>query len=233
VAIAFSSLTDNSSASDATTYATASVTLTANRLYLLFVSHRTTTGPVTAATATSTGATWVAIDSQGFNNDDGTGLNRITVLRTMVGSDQTGAITIAFGGQTQLGAAWAVIEVTGMDTSGTNGSGAIVTSNKNLSTGVLTLTLTFAALSASANRPIAGFGSINSNAANQSTDWTQLAERIGDTAYLCVAWNDSDADTTVVSTISSNSDHGGVGIEIKAAAAATKAPNGKMRLNFG
>ena len=218
ISCAILSNSTGSSNTDATTYATNSVTLVANRLYLLFVSHRTASGPATAATASQTGATWEAVTSQGFNNDDTTGVQRLTALRTLVASNATDNVDIAFGGQTQTVASWGILECSGVDTSGTNGSGAIVNTEVGITTGGPSLTLTFDAYSDSNNRPVVSFAT-NATAVTgmDDLDWTQLFEAApSDGAYISIGWRDATDDTTVSqATSAGNADFGGIGIEVK------------------
>lgn len=71
-----------------------------------------------------------------------------------------GIITIDFAGQTETGAAWSIVQYTGMDTTGVNGSGAIVQSVTNSTGGAnaTSLTVTLAAFSNANNATAGGFG---------------------------------------------------------------------------
>ena len=122
--ISATNLTSGTSATDATSYATASITPTANRLVLLAVTSHIAGGvsPV-EPTATGNGLTWVSISTNVTWNCN---LRRMTLFRAMGDAPTTGAITISFGSETQLFSTWSVVEFSNVDTSGTNGSGAIV-----------------------------------------------------------------------------------------------------------
>lgn len=138
---------------DASSFATASITPTANKLILAWVYSIAATAP-NVATATGNGLTYVQIDSQ-LDTDS---VRRITLFRAMGSSPSSGAITFDFAGQTQTGCAWSVVEYDGTDISGTNGSGAIVQSAKNSSTAATSLTVTLAAFSSTNNGTAGGFG---------------------------------------------------------------------------
>lgn len=109
-----------SSTADATSYATASVSPTANRLLLLAVANGHTGGTdLVPSSVTGNGLTWVLVTDE----DNGANLH-ISVWRAMGASPTAGAITINFGA-TQHNCLWSLTEFDGVDTSGTNGSGAI------------------------------------------------------------------------------------------------------------
>lgn len=139
---------------DATSYNTASVTPTANRLQLLWVYSIAGAAP-NQPTVTGNGLTWVNIGSV----LDSDGLRRITLFRAMGGSPSAGAIAIDFGGQTQTGAAWSLAEYDNVDTGGTNGSAAVVqvVTGSTGSNGT-SLTVTLAAFASAANATVGGFG---------------------------------------------------------------------------
>jgi hypothetical protein len=124
MALAASNLTSGSDTTDATSYATASITPTGNALVLLTVATRRAAGNPSAPTATGNGLTWVEVGTQ---LSSGSGNRRITILRAMGASPSTGAITINIA-ETQTECVWSVDQFTGTDTSGTNGSGAVVQS---------------------------------------------------------------------------------------------------------
>src|SRR3990167_9184029 len=126
--ITASNLTTGTDSDGGSGSSTASITLSANRLILLTVVSKTdiTTNPNTP-TATSTGATWEAVNNIVYDTS-GTSRRKVSTLRTMVSSGQAGVISIDFGGQNQSFVAWSVDEFSNVDTSGSNGSGAIVQS---------------------------------------------------------------------------------------------------------
>jgi hypothetical protein len=154
-AIGLTQLTSGGDSTDATSYATASITPTANACVLLTVHSRISVadadGPTTP-TATGNSLTWVVVRSKGgyaapnFNR-------RQTVFRARGASPSSGTITIDFSGETQTHATWSVTEFTGVDQSGTHCSGGIVQDigaddggvNGTTSTGTLTNNISSAA----------------------------------------------------------------------------------------
>ena len=130
MAIAVASLTSGTDTSNvATSYVTASVTLNLNELGLIGVYRTIAASPApTATVAWTAGASWTQVADIGFNTNALPTL-RLTVFRYL-GAAVTGTITITESGA-GTNMAWAVAQVTGTDTSGTNGSGAIVQSPTN------------------------------------------------------------------------------------------------------
>ena len=139
-------LTADSSTSDATSYATASITPGANRLVLLAVLSTVGSGTPETPTVTGCNLTWVQISTSILGTSDG----RLTLFRAL-GTPSTEALTIEFGvGNTQLSCGWSVIEFINVIQTGTHGSGAIiqaVTQNNDESGG------------ANITIPLAAFGS--------------------------------------------------------------------------
>lgn len=129
MAITPSTLTSALSTTDATSYATASITPTANRLVLLAIESRIAVGvaggPQTP-TATGCGLTWVTVATQTGYSGAGTPNRKITILRAMGSSPSSGAVTIDFNAETQTHCGHSVIEFSDTNQTGTNGSGAIV-----------------------------------------------------------------------------------------------------------
>lgn len=166
-------LTEGATTTDGLTFVTASVVLTANKLYLLFLGDGCTTagGATTAPSGVaSTGATWVqiAFDQRSTSNQ------AHGVFRTMVGSTQaTSTITITYAA-TQHAQTWHIVEVGNVMTTGTNGSGAVaeVVTGEATTTGSVSLTGVSAG-----NAAIGGF-SMNSSVAGNftgfGTGWTQV-----------------------------------------------------------
>lgn len=121
MALAFTKRDEGEAATTAGAQATASVALAANSLGLVVVALRSTAAPgVNVVSMTSSHGTWVRAAEKQL----GFGTNRMMgVFRTM-GAGATGVISIQ-GPSDTLGMTWAVIEVTGVDTSGSNGAGAV------------------------------------------------------------------------------------------------------------
>jgi hypothetical protein len=140
----FANLTGGGTSS-ATSGVTASVSPTANRLIFVTVHAYLSTGSVQPATpsVTGNGITYALEKSQDV---DTAGVDRATLFlfRGMSSSPTSGAVTISFGAVSQTRIQWSVDQSdANVNTSGTNGSGAVVQS-----TGV---TLGSAGTSASVN----------------------------------------------------------------------------------
>lgn len=118
------SLTSGNDTTDATSYATASVTPSPKKLVLIAVYNRISAGTANTPTITGNGLTWVSVG--GLNGSGANTIRRLSLFRAMGNSPSAGAITIDFAGQTQLHCVWSVIEWDFVDQGGTNGSAAIV-----------------------------------------------------------------------------------------------------------
>lgn len=103
-------------------YATASWLPVAGRVYLFTVMNYPPSGTAGLPTVTGNGQTWTQVITQ-LTGDN---TNRITTFRCLAAAPSTGTSTIDFGGVNQTFAGWLISDITGMDASGSNGSGAIV-----------------------------------------------------------------------------------------------------------
>lgn len=171
MAITRASLTSGSSSGNASSYSTASVTPSANKLILLTVGSRQSGGVTNPPTASGNGLTWVQVHTKSDGNE-----RRVTVFRAMGASPSAGVITIDFGGAAQSNCSWSLNEIDGIDTGGTNGSAAIVAANvkDNLTASAGNLTLTLDAFSSASNGAFAAF-IIGDNEA-MTPDWTECHE---------------------------------------------------------
>lgn len=147
--ITTSLLTASASESDASSYATASIAPSANKLILAV----TAGGPngVTANTPTLTGAsmTWTQVATQLFDSGN---QRQITVFRALSSSPGSGALTFDYAGQTQVRCFWSVLEYSGTVITGTNGADAIVQSATNANSGTNTgITATLGAFASPRN----------------------------------------------------------------------------------
>lgn len=104
------SLDSNGTATDATSYATASITPTANRLVIAVGHSSRQTASATTPTLSGCGITWTQIATVPFQTI-ASPLNRLTAFWGWAESPSTGALTFDFGGVTQNGFSWAVFEV--------------------------------------------------------------------------------------------------------------------------
>jgi hypothetical protein len=218
MAISFTNLTANGGTS-ATSFATDSVSPASNNLLLLTVTSRTASGDPNVPTVTGNGLTWVEIDSQNYDNS-GT-QKKISLFRALGASPSSGTITIDYAGQTQTHCDWTLDQALGVDTTGTNGSGAIVQSAKNSDTSITatSLTATLAAFSSTSNATFGGFGfGSGLNDKSVGSGFTALGNFSTDSITMRVfsEWR-VDNDTTVDASQITGGEIGVVAVEIKAA----------------
>lgn len=225
MAISITSLTSGTDTDGGSSSATASITPSSNKLILLSVYSRTgITAEPNEPTVSGNGLTWVKINGIYFDTTSSS-RKKITLFRAMGSSPSTGAITINFAGQNQTDVYWMVEEVTGMETSGTNGSGAIIQSatRKEESWSGGTITATLAAFASTDNATFGTF--LADRGAGTSTvgsGFTAL-QRIDDSFNNMLDEYKNTNDTSVDATFDAGTglSAGGIAIEIKAAAVAS------------
>jgi hypothetical protein len=158
VAITATELTTNGSTSNLSVYtATLSRAIAANTLCLAWVGCTGTATLTANATVTGGNVTWDPIVFQAFNTTT-TNLSRFTLYRAMGAAPSGTSITITFNAG-RTGALWSFIEFAGVDTSGTNGSGAIRNNDPAAGNGITTLngSLVLPAFGSVNNATAAGF----------------------------------------------------------------------------
>jgi hypothetical protein len=202
---------------DQTSYLTTSQTPTANKLQLIGVASSRASAPA-SPTLSGCSLTWVLVGSILYK-PVATPNHRISVFRALGASPTTGQVTMDFAGVTQVGAAWEWVEVDGMDTSGTNGSGAIVQAVTDRGDSDPAPEITLSAFGDVANGTIGFFASEDGVTATWTVNpgWTDLGGGTGSYPRSRAIFKNNN-DTTVGITLNSQ-DWGGVGLEIKAAAA--------------
>ena len=207
---------------NAASYVYGSAAYSNNRLYLCFTNTAkalSTDPDVVVSSVTGGGITWVQVGSPQVY-----GTNRfVQVFRGMVTSGATaGPLTLTCNG-TSLHLNAAVVEFTGADGSGTNGSGAVVQSG-SLAAGTSPLTVPLAPFGNAANRPILWQAKKSTSAGTPESGYTVLEQgsQASPNGSSFLAWNPSVADNTPsMSWIDSSTDAGGLALEIKAAAGTT------------
>lgn len=125
-------LTTGSNSAGSTTYATDSIAPNPSRLIVAAVMV-SSAAPTPTVAVTGCGVTWVPVASNATGTQPIHG-RTIHLFRAM-GSPTAGALTIT-ADSALTAALWQVIEVSGVDTSGTSGSGAVVQSVTHRSDGV-------------------------------------------------------------------------------------------------
>lgn len=201
------------STSNVSSYASNSYTPTSNALLLCGVAN--SRGSATAATPTLTGngLTWVQVNTVTCDS----GLKRLTIFRALGASPTTGAVTADFAGDNQTGCHIVVVQFTGVDTSGTNGSGAVVQSNTGSGAGT-SVSVTLSALTGSSNavwmigcnRGATGFQGTPEASWTENTDATGGSPNFGFSDIYRLATTDNTPSTTITSD-----NWGAVAVEIK------------------
>lgn len=213
-------LTSGNSSTDGTSVATASFTPTANRLILAAILTRRSGAVATQPTMTGNSLTWVLVNGGGNGGDN---RERVDIFRSMGASPAAGAATWDYGGVTQHSFCWSVAEFAGIDTSGTNGSGAVVQSVYNAGDGNdhTSHTVTLAAFGDAGNATYGAFGvSFVSEDTTPGTGFTEIHD-VGNADQpmrIFTEWR-NDNDTTVDSSSATATIRYGGAVEIKAAAA--------------
>lgn len=175
MAIAATHKTSGQSDTDATSASTASISPTSNALVLAWVFTGRAAGTPPAPTLSGNGLTWVQVATI----LDASSELRLTLFRAMGASPSAGAVTIDCGATTIVAWLWSIVEFTGVDTSGTNGSGAVVQSKTGSAANATSLTVTLdAAFSAGGNRPAGGVFANDAATIRivPETDWVELGE---------------------------------------------------------
>lgn len=216
MAITYALLDENASGSAATSYTTASKTPTANSLQLISITQY---GAVGGVTVSGCSLTWVEVGHVDFDPIS-VPLQRITVLRALGASPTTGQLTITCPvGNLDVIYSWS--EFAGTDTSGTNGSGAIIFSSyTGRSDSAASITLTLSALS-DANNAVYGAWSVGTSGSTftAGSGYTKASDRSEATQGIALATQYKIPGTTSpVMTWPSSAAIAGIGMEIKVAA---------------
>lgn len=210
-------LTTAGDTTDGTTYTTASITPAANALVLVNTTIIDSVGAGTVALS-GNGLTYVEI-----GNRTQAATRRHQLFRAMGSAPTAGAVTLSITGNsgTNEFALWSIVEFGNVDTTGTNGSGAIVQTPVGNSGAALTsLTVTLAAFSDVNN---ATYGSFRINTTDTfvvGTGFTKLASaNINDSVEgnqtMMTEWR-VDNDTTVDASWTASVGANGWAAEIRA-----------------
>lgn len=204
-----------------TSLASGSWTPTANAfLRITVVNHDSVSATAPTPTLSGNGLTWVQV----LTSLLGTGSKkRLTTFRSMGASPTTGATTADFAGVSQDNVLILVSECTGTDTSGTNGSGAVVQAvdgdNPNSST---TCTATLAAFGSANNSTLGSFAIVDASTITVGAGFTQLnTNTVGSAIRNFQEWQLAN-DTTVDATTAAAKAWACHGIELKAASSARR-----------
>ena len=233
MAITATHLTTGSSDTDTTSYTTASISPSGNKLILAAVWNGAT-GTNPQPTLTGNGLTWVHVISEPYDVSGTFGV--IHLFRAMGASPTPGTVVINYGATTVLACGWSISEFSPVDTGGTNGSAAIVQS------------LVALGLSAAALVTLSAFSDVGNATYGALAHQTADTETIGagfnllgrsttavPVTTISTFWKDSN-DTTVDATWTDATQKWGIiGVEIKAATvqAADPLPSGYLVVPSG
>lgn len=225
MAISFTNLTKGEDSDGGTSATTASISPTSNNLLLAtVVNRRSDSVDPTVPSLSGNSLTWVQVASIVFDTTS-TSRRRITTFRALGASPSAGSVTITFGEATPQ-SLWSIEQVSGIDTSGTNGSGAIVQSatNKDESASTSVLTVTLGAFSSVDNATFGAFGNygITAGSGTPGTGFTEITDlnQSANGIHLSTEYKTTN-DTSVDYDFTENSQMGGIAVEIKIAASAT------------
>jgi hypothetical protein len=215
------SLDTNVSNGTLSDFSTASISPASNKpvLFWFMVKNSSSTDPTDPSSVVGNGLTWVQVDKIVYKTT-GTSRRTLFVYRSMGASPSSGAITVTFG-ETESGVIWGVDQFTGADTSGTNGSGAIVQSltDSDESTTADAMEIALSAFGNPANRAWGVFGDSDQRTFTAGSGFSLVSNTVDATVFSRVASEfSSSADPTVDISLSGVTDNlGGIAIEIKAA----------------
>lgn len=217
-AVSYTHKTTSGATNNTTSYTIASTTPTANALILLWVDNRNASGAPDTPTITGNNLTWVQATTT-THHAATAGDRRFTLFRAMGSSPTAGTTTISYtNNQNNVG--WTMVEFAGVDTSGTNGSGAIAQSTSSISDDTADITITLNTFSGTSNITAGGFVNIdNSQAIVAGSGFTIAGQWQATGENLSVASEVQLAnDTTVDASIGSGTTRwGGIAVEVVAA----------------
>jgi hypothetical protein len=217
----FTHLETNRSTTNATSYATGTVSHGASTVLLIAVSSLHNAAVDAAVPSLSGGGfTYTDVDTAVITTSVS---RRVTVFRALTGvSAGTVQVTISFAAQTQQNCEWSIVEVTDCLVTGTNASDAVVQTKTNTNVSIGTLSITFnSGYGATDNRAFGAFR--HSSDVRQfvaGTNFIRLGQALGSSANqgLCTLYG-RDSDTVVDCTTDTGLSlvWGGVAVEIAGA----------------
>ncbi|MGZ6865283.1 MAG: beta strand repeat-containing protein [Blastococcus sp.] len=207
-------LTTGGTTTDATSFTTASITPSANALVLLAVINTLGSGTAPTPTVSGNGLTWVQVQSSGTSS------RQLNVWRGMGASPTAGAITISTGATSTSSCLWSVIQYDGVDTSGTNGSGAIAQSFTATPAAATSTSQPFTTTPTAGNAVFGAVGLAVNNVATAGSGWT-LGGATGVSSTAVGLLSEYDATDPLPTAVSASWTGSGnsfvIGVEVKAA----------------
>lgn len=218
-------LTTATDTTNASPWTTASITPTANRLVLAWVNVVGTATAASTPTLSGNGLTWVLIATTGTNV-----VHEGALFRAMGASPTAGSVTITSTITSPTRCNWSIAEFDGVDTSGTNGSGAIVQSITAKPTAVTAVSTAFSAGITAGNGTYGGVDINVAEAFTAGTGWTALGQATVSTpvgAIVGMAGTSGVGVSPIAASWTTSTNAWVAGVEIKAATASTaRAPIG-------
>lgn len=152
---------------------TASISPTANRPIIVALVTALPAGPAAPTSVIGNGITYTQVATLPYHTSNA---RRITLLRGLSATPSAGTIVFNFGAVSQTSYNWAVLECSGADTSGTNGSGAIVQNATATATAATSVTATLGALAAATSVNVACSGISINGAQGPDFDFAELTD---------------------------------------------------------
>lgn len=215
MALAVSGLASGVDSDGGTSATSASISPTGDALVICDVLNFNGDASAPPATPTVAGnsLTWTQVATLVYADLGGGEIVRCTRFRAMGASPSSGTVVISCG-VAQAVIAYSIYEITGVDTSGTHGSGAVVQTVTNSTAGATSLTVTLSAFGSANNMAIGGFGyGLDTSDFTLGTGFTLIHEAGGGSFITEYRLND----TTVDITNSTSQALGGIASEIKEA----------------
>lgn len=182
MAIGLTLKTAGGSTTDGTSFTSASVTPAANTTYLLGVSYSSGTGnpPVPPSGISAWGLNFTQLTTLFYKNLSTNRVGTALYIARTGASPSAGVITFTFAA-TATGCRWNLLEVTGVITTGTNGSGAVGQTVKTVENAAtnngVNVSVTMAAAAGSGSRTFIVLGSNIATTGNTPlSGWTEFDE---------------------------------------------------------
>jgi hypothetical protein len=209
-------LTSGHDPTNTQTYTTASIAPAPNTLVIVAVlTHQ---GSAAAPSPTLTGggmASWEVVATVAY--DGSTPLDRLTIYRAMSTSPGSGSITIK-SSVTVSNCQWIVSQWSGVDVSGTNGSGAIVQTGSSSGTSVNGLTVTLAPFASSSDAAYGAFGVASATAVvTAGSGFTTIDQQPSGESTIGDLFAEWAVNLNSINATWSSKSAGALGIEIKSA----------------
>lgn len=222
MAIGLNLITSGTSGSS-TTHNTASVTPTANALQLLYVETMADATTVTTVDGSNNGLTWTLLARNGggdTGNINWSGTKVVSLFRALTNSPSTGVSQ--FTHSPASNSAWTWVEFTGVDTTGTNGSGAAVQCAYNAVYGGQTsITVTLNAFGDVNNATYGTFATEDSSTPTVGSGFTQAYSfGVGGAGGSMMTEYKLANDTSVDATFATGTNLQGFAVEVKVAGVA-------------